>query len=350
MTAHPELSTIRLNFCPDISDKELELLLSLPLLKELAVTHADSRLRGSSLSCKDAAGPLRNLDLSGCSLVTNFGLECILKKCKQGLKSLKLRQCVELTNQIIVKLPTLCPRLSVLDLSACKAVDGAGLSALAPLDLKTLTLQSLNFPGILPGLRTIVNKCFNLEHVLLSYCTDVSPGDICHVLSSCLSLKHVFMSYCQTGEPTTPWRLQLKSPGLKSLGLRGCSGLEQSSVQDFSSKHRHLEYLDVSRMNITDNQLLQLVSCNPELEMLNLSGCQNISDKSILRLVGLVPRLGEINLKGTRTTNQGILSLCSARYLRVIKCDHLKEDTRQALVDNCPRIQHIQSFVCLETG
>lgn len=343
MRSHPELTCVHLNYCPYISDKELDLLLSLPLLTELEVSHADKYLTGSGLGMKEPRA-LRYLDLSGCNLITDFGLESILNKCRKDLKSLKLRECMKLTDKVISKLSKLCPAISLLDISLCNLVTGEGLASLASLDLNTLILQSLNFPVFQPGILRISKQCRNLETIYFSCSLEVSPEDICHVLSSCSALKHLFMSYCRSSEASSPWRLDLNSPLLRSLGLRGCSGLDETSIQSFSNKHKQLEFLDISRVNINDDQLIQIMSSNPGLEILNLSGCQSITDKSILCVPKLVPKLGEINLKGTRTSNHGILTLRSARFIRVIKCDHLLAETRQILLNECPRIQRIESF------
>ena len=342
MRSHPELTCVHLNYCPDISDKELDLLLSLPLLQELEVSHADKKLTGSGLGMKEPRA-LRYLDLSGCNLITDSGLESILIKCRD-LKSLKLRECVKLTNNVILKLSKLCPGLSLLDISLCLAVTGEGIASLASLDLNTLILQSLNFPVIQPGIIRISKQCLNLETIYFSCSLEVSPEDICHALSSCSALKHLFMSYCRSSEASSLWRLDLNCPLLCSLGLRGCNGLEETSIQSFSDKHKQLEFLDISRVNINDDQLIQIMSSNPGLQILNLSGCQSITDKSILCVPKLAPKLGEINLKGTRTTNHGILSLRTARFIRVVKCDHLLAETRQILLNECPRIHKIESF------
>ncbi|KAL1838750.1 hypothetical protein VTJ49DRAFT_2248 [Mycothermus thermophilus] len=122
---------------------------------------------------------------------------------------------------------------------------------------------------------------------------------------------------------------------VERLTLTGCNKLTDTGLVALITNSRHLYSLDVSAQtplstvtsndHITDASINALAENCPQLQGLNISGCQRISNDSLIRLAK------------------------SCRYIRRLKlndCNQVQDDAVFAFAENCPNILEIDLNQC----
>ncbi|GLJ15214.1 hypothetical protein SUGI_0248700 [Cryptomeria japonica] len=139
-----ELTTLKLGFCPNISDE--------------GIIHIGAR-------CSN----LQELDLYRSTGVGDAGIAVISNSCP-GLKSINLSYCTHVSDDSLKSISQL-HKLHNLEIRGCSGISSTGLSAIAlgckriaELDIKRC--YNVDDAGIL----AIANSCRNLRQVNLSYC------------------------------------------------------------------------------------------------------------------------------------------------------------------------------------
>ncbi|KAK9952268.1 hypothetical protein ABG768_018119 [Culter alburnus] len=180
---------------------------------------------------------LEDLSLHGCKELTDYSME-ILCKHQNGLKTLDVRACTELTSRTVLAVATDLKELQSLSLSQDWKITDKGLTELMAL----------------PCLRTLD----------LSECLHVSGADLVKGLSS--------------PQP----RAQLQA-----LSLRNCSYIRDTAIFSLAQLlGSNLRKLDLtSCVYLTDISVHAIATYLPALVVLRLGWCKEISDWGLLGMV-----------------------------------------------------------------
>ena len=195
----------------------------------------------------------------------------IVQVCKHlgtNLKQVSFEGCRSVTGELIQALAQFSPRLEVLDLSRCRQLD-----------------MSSN--------ATWIDRCsvywHKLKELELSACRDITDWLVTKVAEN--------------------------FPNLSKLGLSGCKQIKTSTWQHLAKHTPALQSLDISRSDISDNQLLCLAKI-PELslEEINVSACKQLTDNGIVALVKFQADVRVLKIACVEVTNTALFAI--GKHLR----------------------------------
>jgi hypothetical protein len=219
---------------------------------------------------------LTEFDLSGCTDVTDQGIEILRKNfCK--LRSLSLQGLKQITINTVPDLIYSTTALHTLNLGYCDQMTDAVLHALAtrtqPNGVPPIALTDLNFAG----------------------CTRLTDAGVGELVQNCTGLVSLSLRNCKNVTGMSFSVLQkVRLPSLTSLDLSGVV-LHDLDLSWIAQGCSHLTFLTLDRVkDITDIGLTVLVDYLSELRVLNLNGCVNIGDLGIYRVLGYAKGLREI--------------------------------------------------------
>ncbi|KHJ48250.1 F-box domain protein [Trichuris suis] len=124
--------------------------------------------------------PFRDLEVSGCSLLTDSGFHALAKNC-HDLERMDLEDCSLITDQTLAHLSAGCGSLIELSLSHCELITDEGIRTLALSlgALDNLTVLELdNCPLITDQALDSLRECRALKRLELYDCQQVSRGGI----------------------------------------------------------------------------------------------------------------------------------------------------------------------------
>lgn len=115
-----------------------------------------------------------------------------------------------------------------------------------------------------------------------------------------------------------------------------------------------LEHVDFSRTQLSDTSLHALASNCPRLKVLSIIQCQNITDQGVQLIADKCTRLEKVNLVGSEVSSKVLNAIIrnSSSSLRAITLDgaagHLRDETIELLVSNCPLLQEVDVACTLD--
>ena len=213
----------------------------------------------------------------------------ILQVCKQlgsNLKVLSLQGCRRVNNALLKELSGYCPNLLRLDLSRCRQLEVAKNAAW--LDNCANTWKNLTVMDL--------NACKDISDILVSKIADIFP----------------FM---------------------ENLYISGCKGISIATWEKMAKKLPSLNYLDISRSDMTDEMILKF-SQIPELKLqgINLTACKHLTDDGVVSLVKNQNWLEVLKLACVEVTNTTLI--CIGKHmqcLRVLDLNSCRQLTDGAL-------------------
>ena len=104
--------------------------------------------------------------------------------------------------------------------------------------------------------------------------------------------------------------LRLLPPSLLHLNLNACQALSHEALADALSRLPHLKALQLYwNLNVGDATLAALAAGRrPDLEKLNISGCNRVTDVGLLAVVASCPNLRDLDLTRLRQVTDDALS------------------------------------------
>ena len=239
------------------------------------------------------ASSITEIDLSGCKLITDKGLQSLEKL--NHLTDLKLSECKQITDKGLQSLKKL-NHLTVLDLSACKLITDEVLQSLEKLN----HLTDLN----LAGCERITNKGLNhLKHVpKINFGAFDFGAEGCKITDTGLSkLTHV-----------------------TDLDLSGCKRITGEAFKHLSN---------ITRIDLSDNDVFSTYF-NPEnlkylsqVRHIKLSGALGIRDHHL----GFFKNLESVHLHDLAITDKAILALTQLEKLKTVTLEFIEDITYQSL-------------------
>ena len=310
----------------------------------------DNTLCYQHVSCKNL---LKHLNLDG-TLVTDQNIKVITEKYPH-IRHLSLKNCHSLSGGVlniigkVVPLDYLsvsgnneiksleglsnCNSLTNLDVSNCKKL--TDISGIVDIISNFSTLKLSAIPASLEIL--CVFHLDKLQELEVQNCYQVSDQFLRQMkmpklrilnVSSCVritgdTLKYVVCSSDRLVDLNLSW--------LKKISI---SFFEETSL--LSKLFWRINRLCLSNMNITDECLTIIQSCNPiSLKTLHLSLCKTITDKGILK-IALICSLEDLNISHLcKITDQSIRVIASRLYriksLNITGCNQLTDQSIESL-------------------
>jgi hypothetical protein len=205
---------------------------------------------------------LRQLNLSGCGLLTNMGVRCATTSCGGSLTSLDLSRCPRITGEAIawivgsIGFTGGCPYLESLNLAWSQGLDDRGLEQL----------------------RT--GGCSRLRFLSLQGCTKVTDVGLGALSRGCRELAVLNLEALALVKDAGVLMLAANCPKLVSLNLArvGAGKLTDRSVHALAAGCPCLQSLSFAGQHLlTEAGLCVLASKCPGLTALNITGCLEVT-------------------------------------------------------------------------
>ena len=287
----------------------------------------------------------------------------IITRAGPFVRDLNLRGCVQLREHWIRKeVAGACFNIECISIEGCMI----GSKAIQRLMFTNSRLVHINLSGLQGAnnlaMQNIAENCPNVEHLNVTWCTNVDTRGLRAVVESCVRLRDL-----RAGE-TGGWgdddfALDLfERNTLERLALTNCESLTDEALTTLMVGRdgeidaltdrvvcppRRLKHVDLTRCRrITDAGLRSLAHNVPDLETLQLCKCSELTDASLAALLPTVPRLTHLDLEELeQLTNASLQALAAApaaptlRHLSVSYCEALGDPGLLAVVRRCPRLE-----------
>jgi len=180
----------------------------------------------------------------------------------------------------------------------------------------------------------IITKCPDLESLNLSGCRHITDAAIMAIAYRCPNMKHLDL---------TPAR-NISSDAIEKLA-RGCPKLCSLNLQRFELDLQTLEYINIPTKDYNP-ALLALAEHCPDLQSLNLYGCDEVTDDTMIALVSGCPGLKNLDLSGCKLITDATIYEIAARCrnledLNLTYCNKVSSDAIIALAKGCPELSSL---------
>ncbi|XP_041376599.1 F-box/LRR-repeat protein 2-like [Gigantopelta aegis] len=305
----PQLQSLKVSNCPQITDKATHMLKYCTQLEELDLSgcsHLGSKGLIEGL-CKGRQCHLTTLNLSCCSLLTDT---LVLELCNNAshLTDLDLGSCFHLTDLSVHAISKNLRQLRTLRLAWCKEISDLGL-------LGFKSTESEN--GDTHADHGDHDQC---------RCTRQYHSNIFKKPSGILKEKKLSVGDIEELQKSTEMTFQLNSiTGLKTLDLMACSKLTDTGLRA-AVRFTELQVLKLSMIHsLTDAGVIAIAEANPSLEEVHLAQCANITDASIKCLTKRCSRLHHLNISS---------------------CDQLTSQSIKYIKEYCQQLHHLDVSFC----
>jgi F-box and leucine-rich repeat protein 2/20 len=289
----------------------------------------------------------------------------IIKSAGPFVRDLNLRGCIQLRDAWTARgIAHSCKNLENFSLEGC-LIDRTSIHSF--LDQNT-HLVHVNLSG-LPGasnetMKIIARHCPKLEHLNVTWCSNINTNGLQFVLNGCPHLKDLRAGETR-GWDNVDFALQLfEKNALERLILTNCESLTDDVVSaimegvngeiDYNTgrvicEPRILKHLDLSRCRaITDIGVKAMAYNVPYLEGLQLAKLTQLTDSSLTLLFPTLNVLTHLDLEELEhLTNASLLSLANSptapylRHLGISYCEDIGDAGMLPILRKCTNIESL---------
>ncbi|XP_058766043.1 uncharacterized protein LOC131639578 [Vicia villosa] len=218
-------------------------------------------------------------------------------------------------------------------LSKCHTIQHLGLRANYFLDNHHITDLSLLLP--------------HLVSINLSQCFKLTESALFAIISNCHSIEEIIMEEIDFGNFDSFKNFQVSSQ-LKSLCLADNSSINDESIITVASIFPNLQLLDLNGCDdISEKGICHVLSRCCKIRYLNLSDCCEIR---LLEMNFVVPQLEVLNLSYTRVDDKTLYEISKSCHgllqLKLAYCNYVTEKGMIHVVENCTQLKEIDLRNC----
>ncbi|GAB1289431.1 Dynein regulatory complex subunit 6 [Apodemus speciosus] len=261
---YPGISHIYMVDCKGLTDSSLK---SLSYLKQLTVLNLTNSVRIGDIGLKQffdgpASMRLRELNLTNCSLLGDASVIRLSERCP-NLHYLNLRNCEHLTDLAIEYIASMLSLISI-DLSGTLISNEKGM--------------------------TILSRHRKLREISLSECVNITDFGIRAYCKTSLVLEHLDVSYCTQLTDDIIKTIAIFCTRITSLNIAGCpKGITDAGMEILSARCHYLHILDISGcIQLTDQILQDLQIGCKQLRILKMQFCKSISPAAAQKMSSVV--------------------------------------------------------------
>ncbi|THH12282.1 hypothetical protein EW146_g7756 [Bondarzewia mesenterica] len=294
---------------------------------------------------------LTAINLSGCHALTTTALHHLLKRCP-ALKSISLKGLGAVTNETCELLYEFCPKLTILDMSRCTNLSGAGIRILSSCTIKdsvSLALKELRLSGmkgITDSVLDALGKAApDLEVLDLSYCRDLHNSSL-EAFVSCpedyTEGETVLLSAREAGHPLhSQGRYRRRVTRLRHLSLSCCVLLTDIACSHLAHAMPRLEFLELGGIgaDLKDEGLVRMLKTLPNLRKLDLEDATDITD-AVLEAITPPPSPQDPDRGPPLASSEPGTVL---EHLVISCATHLSNDALSTLIRSCPKLRVLEA-------
>lgn len=253
----PNITSLSLKGCRNITDKDLELIAKFQNLKTLS--------------------------LSGCNNITDKGIKFLTRASYlEGFKSLDLSNCFYITDTGVKSITHHFKKLQLLDLSQEKNnnpnITDKSIETISKSlkELKSLGLKRCNISY--DGVKVLTEKLSKLQELDLSGCpikSDMAAYD----LAKMEELNILRVSNCDLSDSGLV-RLTEGLPKLEELDVSNNQDITDFAIKNMAKLKKELKIVDLSNTAVSDEGVEACVKWLPKLQVLSLTDCSHVTQDS----------------------------------------------------------------------
>ena len=289
---------------------------------------------------------LREISLANCTNVSTEGVRILARNCSE-LQIIDLERC-NIEDAAVSDLVSMCKHLVSINLAGCTKISSKELQQISCCP----NLQNLSFKNCTQLTEDVFDKLSaSLQMLDLSECDQITDNAVLKIArNSQCSLK----SFKLSGKKITDVSLRHfvnTFPELEELELNGCDNISDSTVRSLASC-KHLSILDLSSCpNITPGAFTPSKSQLRNLKELNLSSCRNVTDEALFHISKSSIELTVLNLSACEEiTDEGLIQIATGCHsLRSLNLSSVFKITDKAIIElsnGCPRLANVILYRC----
>jgi F-box/leucine-rich repeat protein 2/20 len=309
----------------------------------------------------------RNLDTSAYYRdIPGDALVNIISSAGPFVRDLNLRGCVQLQEKWNMKgMADACRNLENFSLEGCQ-IDRSSIHCFL---LQNNRLVHINLSG-LPGatnhaMKIIAKHCPKVEHLNVTWCTNVNTRGLRKVVESCPNLKDLRAGEVQGWDDEDFMFELFKRNTLERLLLTNCGTLTDEALsallEGIDSEYdylngrviapvRKLKHLDLTHCrSVTEEGIRKLAYTCPNMEGLQLSKCQGVTDTALCEIIPTMPKLTHLDLEELENlTNQSLHTLASSPcqntlvHLSISYCESLGDSGMLPVLKSCTKLTSLE--------
>ncbi|XP_052419048.1 F-box/LRR-repeat protein 17-like [Carassius gibelio] len=343
------------------------------LLKVFSHLSVKERCLGASLVCKywrDLCLDFqfwKQIDLSGLQQVTDDLLVKIASR-RQNVTEINISDCRNVQDHGVCSLASSCPGLIKYTAYRCKQLSDVSLCTVAihcPLLQKVHAGNQDKLTD--HALRLLGEHCKELKDVHFGQCYSISDEGLVALAQGCSKLQRIYMQENKLVTDKSVQAFAENCPDLQFVGFMGCSVTSQGVIH--LTRLQHLSSLDLRHISELNNEtVMEVVRKCRNLTSLNLCLNWTINDRCVEIIAKEGRSLKELYLVSCKITDHALISIgqysstietvdagwCkeitdqgatqiarsskSLRYLGLMRCDKVNEETVERLVVQYPHI------------
>lgn len=289
LTLWPHLEHLHLTYCRGLKDSHVLMLTRLwPRLSTLNLAGCVNLSDAAVRYVADNIKQVKHFDCSNWMYITDDSIGYLARK-HPDLASISLDGCARVTSSSIVSLVQSCPQLHTLSVANCYRICDAALATLGTHD----SIMTIN----------------------LRQCPKVSSIQF---LATCPSLTSLDLSGCPFITDTNMHLLlRLAGHRLHQLTLHSCTSLTGAALTSIASYCPNLRTLDLSRIDISDQDLLPISEGCHDIRQLTLDWCSQLCDRSLIPIVHSNPHIHSLSMEGVYNTTDLFLAALAKHALHL---------------------------------
>ncbi|XP_023658768.1 F-box/LRR-repeat protein 17 [Paramormyrops kingsleyae] len=343
------------------------------LLKVFSHLSVKERCLGVSLVCRywrDLCLDFqfwKQIDLSGFQQVTDDLLVKIASR-RQNVMEINISDCRKVQDGGVRALAQHCPGLLRYTAYRCKQLSDASLSAVAAHCPLLQKVHVGNQDKLTDGaLRKLGECCSQLRDVHLGQCYGVSDDGMVALAKGCPKLQKIYMQENKLVTDKSVQAFAEHCPQLQFVGFMGCSVTSLGVIH--LTRLKNLSSLDLRHISeLSSETVMEVVRSCRSLSSLNLCLNWSINDRCVEIIAKEGRSLKELYLVSCKITDYALIAIgqysntietvdagwCkeitdqgatqiaqsskSLRYLGLMRCDKVNEETVERLVQQYPHI------------
>ncbi|KAI9699611.1 MAG: hypothetical protein M1820_007111 [Bogoriella megaspora] len=292
-------------------------------------------------------------------------LVSIIKSAGPFVRDLNLRGCVQLREQWTNDgLAEACRNLENFSLEGCR-IDRTTIHWFL---LQNSRLVHINLSGLSgatnSAMKIISQNCSKLEHLNISWCTNIDTRGIRKIIEGCPILRDLRAGEIRGWNNVDLMNEIFKRNTLERLVLMHCDSFTDESMCtlmhgldpdiDYLTgrpivQPRRLRHLDLTRCHgISDRGVRAMAGNTPFLEGLQLAKCATLTDSCLVELLPTLPMLTHIDLEEvselTNATLQALSTSPCTRYLQHLSisyCENLGDAGMLPVLKQCTKLRNL---------
>lgn len=263
---------------------------------------------------------------------------------RPSLTSLSMLECYSLTNHAVWDISVQLRNLKHLALTS-KQITDQYLMKLEPLvgKLESLSLRGLSNSDapFVHLLKSLGPACLSLS---LRACMGITDESIEALSLQCTNLRTLHLGLCLLVHGPSLASLSTRLHSLVELDLSGLS-IDPSIVVQFVSAQPRLEVLNISSLDkpLGDSSVIEMLQNTPLLRDLNMASNQRITAKTIEALARLTPKLEALNLTDCHSLQSFESHIQRLKRLAYLNIRYAHPPKMHCLVN--PKFSHVKTLV-----